>query len=134
MRHIGFEHLRVSAFESHPGVLGLVPELFDTVEFGAVGGQKVKRQALLFKQIDEEADAFGGVDRGVVEDDGQRFGDVLLSSPRKPTERSEVAVCQSLALKRPPLESRAASTLSCLPRLASIRWRSPQDVQALRLG
>ena len=78
MRHIGFERFRVSAFGSHPGVLGLVPELFDAVEFGAVGGQEVQGQALFLEQVNEGADAFCGVDRGVVEDDGQWLGYMLL--------------------------------------------------------
>ena len=46
MRHIGFEHLSVSAFDRHPGVLVLVPEFFDAVEFGAVWWQDVQGHAL----------------------------------------------------------------------------------------
>ena len=68
---IVFEGLWVPAFELHPGMFDLVPETFDAVEFGAVGRQKVQRDALGLEQLDEGADLFGRVDGRVVDDDGQ---------------------------------------------------------------
>ena len=62
MRDIGFEHLRVSAFDGHPSVFGLVPEPFDAVEFGAVWEQEVQGQPLFLEQINEGTNAFCGVD------------------------------------------------------------------------
>ena len=66
--------------------LGLVPELFDAVEFEAVGRQEVQGQALFLEQVNVGTDAFCGVDRGVVEDDGQWLGYVLLEQSEEAHE------------------------------------------------
>ncbi len=53
---------------------------------------------------------------------------------KKPENAAPVVVSQSLALKSSPVEIIAASTLSLLPRFASMRWRLFVGVQALRFG
>ena len=86
MRDIGLEHLRGSAFGSHPGVLDLVPKVLDAVELGAVRGQKVERETLSGEQFDEGTQPLCGVNRGVVEDDGQRLGHMLIEQPQEAYE------------------------------------------------
>lgn len=50
---MGFGNLRIFAFDCYPGFLGLVPNLFDAVEFGAVREQEVQGQALFVEQINK---------------------------------------------------------------------------------
>ena len=84
--HIGFERFPVSALDFHPGIFHLVPKFLDTVELGAVGRQKVERDALGFEEFEDGPDLLGLVDRCVVEDDGQRLGDMLFEQPQKAHE------------------------------------------------
>jgi hypothetical protein len=49
------------------------------------------------------------------------FPTCSVNKPRKPPKISAVVVTQYFALKTSPVESRAAMTLSCLPRFASIK-------------
>ena len=59
-------------------MLDLVPKPFDAVEFGALGRQKVERDALGLEQFDEGAELFGRVDGSVVGDGGQGAAHMLL--------------------------------------------------------
>ena len=70
---VGLQGFGVAGLEGHPLVLDFAPEDLDAVELGAVGWQEVQGQALFFELLYQGRDRLGGVNRGVVQDDGQRL-------------------------------------------------------------
>lgn len=64
-------------------MLDLVPQPLDTVEFGAVGGQKIQAHALLFEPFDTRPDALGLVDGCVIQNHRQGLCHLLTQPAQK---------------------------------------------------
>ena len=56
-------------------------------------GQEVQGQASFLEQINEGPDAFFGVDRAVVEDDGQWLDDVFLEQSEEANKEFSILKC-----------------------------------------
>ncbi len=86
MPDIGLEGWGGSALGGHPGVFDLVPQPLDAIEFGAVGGQEVQGDAKPLQPLERGLDALGSMERGVVQDDGQRLVHLRLEPGEKADE------------------------------------------------
>ena len=73
---VGVPCFAVVGLERHPLVLDFAPEDLDAVELGAVGGRKYRGRPF-FELLHQGRDHLGGVNRGVVQDDGRWLAHLL---------------------------------------------------------
>ena len=78
LTHFVLQCLGIAVLGRHPAVLDQMPEFLDTVHLRTVRWQKVQRHALAAQHRHPRRNRPRRVDRGVIQDDCQGFGDLFI--------------------------------------------------------
>ncbi len=84
---VSLQRRGTAGLEGHPFVLHLVPELFDAVQFRAVGWQEIKREALLLQEGQEGLDFLRLVDGSIVQNYRQGSADAFQEETKESAKK-----------------------------------------------